>query len=308
MLSDTQKKTAQAIINIFETSRVRGNYGSVTLMAGDTGHLTYGRSQTTLASGNLYLLIRAYCEAQEAQFASVLSPYLGRLKQRDLTLDHDMTLRGVLRSAGDDPVMEEVQDRFFDGVYWEPSLAAANALAINTALGVTVVYDSHVHGAWKTVRDKTPTKDGTGNPLGEKDWVSRYVEERKNWLATNPNTLLHKTVYRMEAFQQLIGAGKWDLGLPLRVRSVEISEESLAAPVRVAAHDETERILYLQIPLMEGDDVRQMQEALKRVNIPIDVDGRFGRETETAVKAFQRTKGLSVDGIVGPATRAALGL
>ena len=48
MLTITQKKTAQAIINIFETGVVLGNYGQVTLIDGDTGHLTFGRSQTTL--------------------------------------------------------------------------------------------------------------------------------------------------------------------------------------------------------------------------------------------------------------------
>ena len=38
------------------------------------------------------------------------------------------------------------------------------------------------------------------------------------------------------------------------------------------------------------------------------VDGIFGRDTEAAVKAFQRRKGLAVDGVVGPQTRKALGL
>ena len=56
MLTDLQKKTAQAIVQIFETSRVLGNYGQVTLLRGDTGHLTYGKAQTTLGSGNLALL------------------------------------------------------------------------------------------------------------------------------------------------------------------------------------------------------------------------------------------------------------
>ncbi len=32
MLTDLQKKTAQAIVQIFETSRVLGNYGQVTLL------------------------------------------------------------------------------------------------------------------------------------------------------------------------------------------------------------------------------------------------------------------------------------
>jgi chitosanase len=55
MLTELQKKTAKAIVNIFETGRPLGDYSKVTLLQGDTGHLTYGRSQTTLASDNLYL-------------------------------------------------------------------------------------------------------------------------------------------------------------------------------------------------------------------------------------------------------------
>ena len=54
MMTATQRRTAEAIVNIFETSEVRGNYGSVTVIPEDTGHLTFGRSQTTLASGNLH--------------------------------------------------------------------------------------------------------------------------------------------------------------------------------------------------------------------------------------------------------------
>ena len=58
MLTDLQKKAAQAVVNVFETGHARGEYGQVTLLPGDSGHLTYGRSQTTLASGNLFLLIK----------------------------------------------------------------------------------------------------------------------------------------------------------------------------------------------------------------------------------------------------------
>ena len=36
------------------------------------------------------------------------------------------------------------------------------------------------------------------------------------------------------------------------------------------------------------------------------IDGDFGKETQTAVKAFQQAKGLQIDGIVGEKTRAAL--
>ncbi len=43
MLTPLQKQTAQAIVNLFETSSARGDYGAVTVIAGDTGHLSFGR-------------------------------------------------------------------------------------------------------------------------------------------------------------------------------------------------------------------------------------------------------------------------
>ena len=124
-ITDLQKKTAQAMVNIFETSRIQGDYGMITLLAGDSGHLTYGRSQTTLASGNLFLLVKAYREATEAQFAEPLQPFLGRLSQRDLTLDLDLDFRRIVKEAATDPVMQNAQDKFFDRVYWIPALQTA---------------------------------------------------------------------------------------------------------------------------------------------------------------------------------------
>ena len=59
----------------------------------------------------------------------------------------------------------------------------------------------------------------------------------------------------------------------------------------------------------EGDLVEELQAILNaKYGFALDVDGDFGINTEAAVKAFQKSKGLTVDGIVGPKTRAALGL
>lgn len=310
MLTDLQKKTAQAIVNIFETSHVRGDYGKVTLLPGDSGHLTYGRSQTTLGSGNLHLLIKAYCEAPGAAFAPRLRKYLARLASRDTALDGDFTFRSLLEDAGQDPVMCEVQDLFFDRVYWQPSVLDAGRVGVESGLGNAVVYDSHVHGSWGLVRARTDERHGTAASIGEEAWVGHYVAERRDWLANHPKPVLHGTVYRMDAFQALIQDGKWALPLPLRVRGVRIDEESLlaGAPIRVSAHDDTERALLLRKPALRGKDVVALQRALVAAGLAVKIDGIFGPGTEKAVRRFQQDRGLKADGIVGPATRAALGL
>ncbi len=56
-----------------------------------------------------------------------------------------------------------------------------------------------------------------------------------------------------------------------------------------------------------GDEVRTLQQALARAGFsPGPIDGEFGPKTLAAVRAFQRAKGLEVDGIVGPRTWGAL--
>jgi len=49
---------------------VLGDYRQVTLIAGDTGHLTFGRSQTKLGSGNLNELMQRYCAKSGARFGT----------------------------------------------------------------------------------------------------------------------------------------------------------------------------------------------------------------------------------------------
>ncbi|MBX7256664.1 MAG: peptidoglycan-binding protein [Candidatus Hydrogenedentes bacterium] len=50
------------------------------------------------------------------------------------------------------------------------------------------------------------------------------------------------------------------------------------------------------------DDVRELQRFLNQEGFGLGLDGLFGRETEMAVKRFQRDHGLDDDGIVGEMT------
>lgn len=59
----------------------------------------------------------------------------------------------------------------------------------------------------------------------------------------------------------------------------------------------------------KGEDVRAVQRTLKALGFDIGrygTDGEFGNDTKKAVVAYQKSVGLSADGIVGPQTMAAL--
>ena len=57
---------------------------------------------------------------------------------------------------------------------------------------------------------------------------------------------------------------------------------------------------------MSGSDVKWLQSALKKAGYSMSVTGYFGSQTKENLKAFQRSRGLSADGVCGPATRAKL--
>jgi chitosanase len=305
----TQASAAKAIVNLFETGQVLGDYGAVTVLPGDTGHLTYGRSQTTLGSGNLAVLLDRYCTQPGARFGARLRDWRASLKAGDKALDRDQQLHNLLRACADDPVMRDVQDRFFDDSYWQPALRAAARLGIRLPLGVAIVYDSWVHGAWGAMRDRTD-RGGTVQQSGEKEWLERYVDTRRDWLATHPNLLLRKTVYRMDAFRGLMDQGYWGLELPLVVRGREISLATLSG-VPPGCYDGPQpgtRPLAVQSPLNRGLDVRLLQLGLSLADHQCDIraDGIFGSGTARWVKRYQQVSGLPQTGVADPALVARL--
>jgi peptidoglycan hydrolase-like protein with peptidoglycan-binding domain len=59
----------------------------------------------------------------------------------------------------------------------------------------------------------------------------------------------------------------------------------------------------------KGEPVRALQKRLNALGFNAGTaDGSFGPKTESAVKAFQRAKGLTADGVVGPKTWDKLGI
>lgn len=292
MISDVQQRSAEAIVQIFETSKVRGDYGKVTLIPDDPGHLTYGKAQCTLTSGTLFQLIKQYCDDGTGAFVTELDPYLERLQEKDLSLDGDTHFKTVLRQSGDEPNMQRVQDSFFDRIYYSVARKSWEQNGFKTALAYSVRCDAQIHGSWAIVRDITVAKYGTVAEIGETAWITSYVRVRRNWLATHAIKVLHGTVYRMDEYLKIIGANAWDLPLPLIIRGCRIDEQSLAGVTSVVR-----RVLKLTSPMMQGEDVRELQTKLG-----VPTDGAFGPGTQAAVQQFQMSKQVVADGVVGPKT------
>ena len=58
-------------------------------------------------------------------------------------------------------------------------------------------------------------------------------------------------------------------------------------------------------PLMHGDDVTNLQTRLIEMGFNcVKIDGIYGANTEAAVKEFQKSAGILIDGKFGPTTRS----
>ncbi len=312
MLTTLQEATIKSILNIFETSQVRGDYASITLIPGDTGGLTYGRSQTTLNGGGLFSLVTDYVADPARPYAGPLSAYLPGLKVKKAALNTDVYLCNLLRATADYPVMRDIQDVFFDRFYWGPAAATAAGLGIQTALGVGAVYDGSVHGSFKLIRDRATAKVGSVAKAGEKKWVTTYVNERYDWLSTHPRADLRATTYRMETFKALVAHGAWDLALPLVIRGVTISPQTLSAqPPRVFDGPPVgSRDLAVGSGVMSGRDVRAVQVALTAPALGerLAADGHYGGASQAAVQRLQAKNSLPKTGVADGKVFKLLGL
>lgn len=69
------------------------------------------------------------------------------------------------------------------------------------------------------------------------------------------------------------------------------------------------RYLRIMDPLMEGIDVRNVQERLTELGFfEGDITGVYDKNTAETVRRFQESMGLTADGVVGPDTWNAIGL
>src|SRR6478672_8536496 len=114
---------------------------------------------------------------------------------------------------------------------------------------------------------------------------------------TDPETFDEPLDQAVRAFQQQRGLAADGIVGPSTYRVLEEARWRLGD--RVLTH--------VAGNVLAGDDVHALQQRLLDLGFKVGkVDGRFGHQTEQAVRDFQRNVGVPADGTCGPATLKAL--
>ncbi len=208
-----------AILSIFETSQPFGGYDTIATAKGDKGGLSYGKHQASINSGNLFLLCEMYASTPDSTHGKSFAPYLPLLKRKSTDLGHNREFLRLLKASAADPVMQACQENFFERQFFIPACKFAESQGLKLPLSTLVIFDSWVHGSLKRLFATVPDSFET-----EKLRITGYVRIRKEWLASQPTQILRRTVYRTEAFLNLIKENNWNLDLPFSIRGQLLTE------------------------------------------------------------------------------------
>jgi chitosanase len=224
-LTREQLRIIKRVMGVIEVGKAEGGYDDVTVLKdgpGKIAQVTYGRFQTT-EYGNLPALLERYIRTGGV-FAWQLDAFLPRLARRGQSeVASDKTFKGLLARAGkEDPIMAEVQEKFFDDFYFAPAMKWADENGFKTALSALVIFDSFIQSGRvrMDIRNRFPEYP-PAHPRGdEKAWIRAYLRERQEWLA---EIGWKSTTYRTRCFLEQARKENWDLSqLPIRVNGVNV--------------------------------------------------------------------------------------
>ena len=217
---------ASAIVNIFETGKPQGNYSAIAVLNDGAG-VSYGIKQFTHRSGSLLQVVEKYLATDASAGRETLQARLPILRRSTKlaidTLAGDARFKEALKSAAATDEMRSAQDVIATERYMKAAIDECEAFGFTLPLSLAVVYDSIVHGSWRTLAEHL------GKVRDEKTWIKRYVEHRHEWLKGIAR--LRTTTYRTSFFLKEIARGNWQLELPMNVHGHLLKTSDLQQPV-----------------------------------------------------------------------------
>lgn len=180
---DRIRRAAFGITNAFEGK------GYPTYQNFDSGIVSYGRFQFTLAAGSLGTVCRRYCERSLTPTADeVRTNYLARILARDSQLRQDTRLRDLLIAAAEEDVMKQSQNEVATEGFWDRMLAlSARPRNIQLPLSLAMLFDIAVnfgvmHGLLTRAEDElgVPQRSRVNdNGVSEQQIIVQLADIRK---------------------------------------------------------------------------------------------------------------------------------
>jgi chitosanase len=224
LLSDKQQRICEQVVNAFESGLTGVEYGAVSTNEVGPRHehqISYGRTRT-MEYGNLEELLTMYINSN-GLYSLLIKPYLPKIGITPLA-DDEKFIR-ILKLAGIyDPAMQQIQDQFFNWLYFPPAMKWMDEKGFVLPLSAMVIYDSFIQsgGIHKFLRkrfpENVPCKGGH-----EKVWIRQYVDVRHDWLINHNNEILRNSAYRTSCFKNEIARCNWNLNLlPVVANEVDV--------------------------------------------------------------------------------------
>jgi hypothetical protein len=185
--ANEQERIKRASFNITATFE-GGGYASYQNY--DTGIVSYGRFQFTLAASSLFGVLDRYLAASNTPTASELrASYYQRVRDRDPNLRKDERFKTLLKQAAEEPPMQAAQDAIATERYWnvvqDLSIKPRN---IKTPLGQALIFDMGInfgtrHGFLGKAEEVlgVPSKSQVGkNGITEEQLITKLAELRRD--------------------------------------------------------------------------------------------------------------------------------
>lgn len=195
--------------------------GYATYQNYDSGIISYGRFQFTLAAGSLITVVRLYLERSTSPTAAELRAYLPRISARDETLRGDTRLRALLQQAAQEPAMQAVQDQVATEGFYTPVVELSIApRGLQTPLAYALIFDMAIqHGRFNHLVPKTeetlgvPPKSRVGqNGISEQTFIQTLAQLRQeNLHALAVKLNLPGMRPRGDFWVRLVESGDWQL-------------------------------------------------------------------------------------------------
>jgi hypothetical protein len=221
---------ASQIVSVFETGVPQGDPTRASVLADGAG-ITYGLHQATDGSDSLDAILLEY-DALGGTYARELRVWWPWLAEDGTRLENPLLLSSRceqlladLRRAGKDPVMRAAQEAVFARLYWEPAMAQCDALGLVEPLSRTAIYDLAIQSGLARLAqlrlafpELPPYRGGD-----ERAWTLSLLRARRAFLLRSTREVVRKSVYRVDALEQLAREGRWTLDAPFMVRSQTIT-------------------------------------------------------------------------------------